>query len=52
MESMNPLTSILSSMDAMSLYTNILHNDGVGRPGIKGPLKNHHRKVLSSCAFN
>jgi hypothetical protein len=50
MESMNPLPSILFSMNVMSLYTNILHNDDVDRPGIKGPLKNHKRKVLSSCS--
>ena len=49
MESMNPLPSILFSMNVMSLYTNILHNDDVERPGIKGPLKNHKRKVLSSA---
>ena len=39
---MNPLPSILVSMDVMSLYTNILHNDGFGRAEIKGPLKNHY----------
>jgi hypothetical protein len=50
MESMNPLPYILFSMDVMSLYTNVLHNDGVERPGIKEPLKNHQRKVLSSCS--
>ena len=50
MESMNPLPSILFSMDVMSLCTSILQYDGVERPGIKEPLKNHQRKVLSSCS--
>jgi hypothetical protein len=43
---MKSLPSILVSMDVWSLCTNILHNDGVGRPGIKGPFKNHQRKVF------
>jgi hypothetical protein len=38
MESMNPLPSILFSMDVMSLYTNILHNDVAHEGAIVVPI--------------